>query len=97
MNPMKTEFNFFVVPTNLLEPHPDPTGQHWMDQVVSCQFYKAVKVIAEKYNVDYLTARSNLIKIQQNQSTFSLYGICCHVFEGKGWAASQFTFNCGRN
>lgn len=87
---MKIAIDFFLVPKQYLKPNADTEVQPFIDQIASSEFHKAVKLISEKYNVNYLTARSKLIKICQAQSTFSLYGICCHVLEGKGWAASQF-------
>jgi hypothetical protein len=88
---MKPAIEFFFVPKQFLKPDPETEAQSFIDKIVSREFYKAVTMIAEKYSADYLITRELLIGIQQSQSTFSLYGICCHVFEGKGWAASQFT------
>ncbi len=94
---MKTTIDFFFVPKQYLEPNPDSDIQRFLDQIVSHGFSKAILAIADKYNTDYLTARRCLIQIQQSQSTFSLYGICSHVFEGKGWAASQFIVLLAQN
>jgi hypothetical protein len=94
---MKIEFDYFSVPKQFLEPDSDPTIQHLIDQIAHCESYKAVKRIAEKYNVHYLVARSSLIEIMQKESTFSLYGICSHVFKENNWYVSQFILNCKQN
>jgi len=93
---MKASIEFFFLPKQFLKPDPDTEAQGLIDKIASREFYKAVTMIAEKYSVDYLTAREVSIEIYQTQSTFSFYGIFCHIFEGDGWAASQFTLACNQ-
>jgi hypothetical protein len=59
------------------------------DAVYCYQFYKAVGVIAEKYSLDYLLTRAELVRMYEKQSTFSLYGICSHAIEGEGCVAEK--------
>ena len=89
---MKPTFDFFFVSKQYLEIDDiDSSVQHLFDKVASQEFYKAIVAISDKYGIDYLTTRGYAIKIQRSQSTFSLYGICNHIFEGENWAARQFT------
>jgi hypothetical protein len=95
---METPFDFFIVSKQYLEIDDiDPNVQHVFDKIASQEFYKAIATIANKYNIDYLTARGYLIEIQRSQSTVNLSGICRHVFEGENWAASQFTSRLAQN
>jgi hypothetical protein len=93
---MTAPFNFFIVPKEYLEIDDiDPTVQHLFDKVASQEFYKAIAAIAERYNIDYLLARTCVIEVKKSQptSTLNLYAICENVFEGAeedNWAARHF-------
>lgn len=93
---MKPKINFFVVPVQFLEPDSDPKNQSFSDQLLSHEFHNAVREISRKYNTDYPVTRKILIEVYRSQATFGLYGICCDIFKGRGWATSRFIFKCGQ-
>ena len=83
--------DYFTAPSKQILDLPEKHEEYQpiCDAIYCYQFYKAVGAIAEKYSLDYLLTRAELVRMYEKQSTFSLYGICSHAIEGEGYVAEK--------
>ncbi len=56
-----------------------------VDKVWCSAFYGAIEQVAQKYEITYLDARREIIRLYKSQNCFSVWAICNFAINGRGW------------
>jgi len=84
------KISHFVLPKGLLDlPRRNPAYDPVWDAISCHDFYQAVRLVASRYDLEYLRARTKLVELYRGQSTFSMYGICSHALLEDGYVVEQ--------